>query len=116
MFNECTSLINCEISLPNLKDGTDMFYKCKLSGNSVRMIYDSLLDMNNVHSSYDDQGNITLGINSTYSSTASTNKSRLNTFGVNAGFTDWASLKQAFIDKGWNVTWLYAASDKVITV
>jgi hypothetical protein len=61
-------------------------------------------------------GVLTPGINSTYSSTASTNKTRLNNFGVAAGFADWASLKQAFVDKGWDVDWYYAASDRLIEV
>ena len=117
-FYGCTNLTTFSGDLSSLKEGYDMFYKCKLDGASVANIYNTIPDITVPHSTYalDYVGKLSVGIGSSYSSTASTNKSRLNTFAVAAGFADWASLKQAFVDKGWNVTWYYSASDKIIEV
>ena len=95
-----------------------MFYLCKLDGTSVANIYNSIPQNHYPVStkSTDGVGKLEIGIGSAYSSTASTNKNRLNNFAVAAGFTDWAALKQAFVDKGWEVTWYYSASDRVVEV
>ena len=117
-FYYCTSLVSFSGDLSSLLYGYYMFYGCKLDGQSVATIYNSIptITLPKGSSNYDNMGKLSIGINSTFNSTASTNISRLNAFGVAAGFADWASLKQAFVDKGWEVDWHYAASDKLIEV
>jgi hypothetical protein len=113
MFESCTKLTSCLVDLSSLEEGLYMFLGCKLDGPSIKRIYDTLpiIDRNHFNYRYTtNYGRLDIGINSTYSSTASTNKTRLNNFAVSAGFTDWATMKQAFKDKGWSVTWYYAGS------
>jgi hypothetical protein len=117
-FYYCTSLTAFSGDLSSLIYGVGMFYGCKLDGTSVATIYNSIptITLPKGYKNRDYMGVLSIGINSTYSSTASTNTTRLNNFGVAAGFADWASLKQAFVDKGWEVEWYYAASTKEIEV
>jgi ASC-1-like (ASCH) protein len=116
MFSN-TVLETVDMDLSSLERGSRMFNYCKLSGESVRNIYETLPQINqNYWSNKDGYGVLEIGINSVYSSTASTNLSRLNAFAVSAGFSDWQSLKAAFDAKGWIMGWYYAASTKLIEV
>ena len=118
MFYGCNNLTSFSGDLSSLQDGRGIFYMCKLDGPSVANIYNSIPQNPYPVSTKgtDGVGKLEIGIGSAYSSTASTNKNRLNNFAVAAGFTDWAALKQAFVDKGWEVTWYYSASDRVVEV
>ena len=58
-------------------------------------------------------GKLTIGINVTNNS--STIQDQLQTFAEEATFDSWADLKQAFVDKGWTVTWQYGGTTTSIT-
>jgi hypothetical protein len=127
MFQNCVLLttLPTTLNLGKLKFGRDMFKACKLNAASVQKIYETLPQRTYMGaysdgyvSSYkeDGDGAIGIGINSAYSSTASTNLSRLNTFAAGAGFTDWASMKAAFAAKNWHTKWFYAGTETLIEV
>ena len=58
-------------------------------------------------------GKITIGIDVTNNS--STIAQQLQTFAEGALFDSWDNLKQAFVDKGWTVTWQYGGTGTSIT-
>ena len=58
-------------------------------------------------------GKLTIGINVTNNS--STIADQLQTFAEEATFDSWEDLKQAFVDKGWDVTWQYGGTSTSIT-
>lgn len=58
-------------------------------------------------------GKLTIGINVTNNS--STIQQQLEDFAKEAYFDSWAELKQAFVDKGWTVTWQYGGTTTSIT-
>ena len=58
-------------------------------------------------------GKLTIGINVTNDST--TIADQLQAFAEEATFDSWADLKQAFVDKGWTVTWQYGGTSTSIT-
>ena len=58
-------------------------------------------------------GTLTIGINVT--DDANTINDQLQTFAEGALFDSWADLKQAFVDKGWTVTFQYGGSSTSIT-
>lgn len=58
-------------------------------------------------------GKLTLGINVT--NNADTVQQQLEDFAKEAYFDSWAELKQAFVDKGWTVTWQYGGTTTSIT-
>lgn len=58
-------------------------------------------------------GKITIGIDVTNNS--STVQQQLATFANEVGYNSWAELKQAFVDKGWTVTWQYGRTTTSIT-
>ena len=60
-----------------------------------------------------DVGQITIGINVTNNS--STIADQLQTFAEEATFDSWEDLKQAFVDKGWSVSWQYGGTNTDIT-
>jgi hypothetical protein len=121
MFYSCSALssLPSTLNLGKLKFGAEMFLGCKLDAASVKRIYDTLPIREQMgNQTYDDastyresgDGTLTIGINSAYSSTASTNLSRLNTFATNAGFTSWSNMKEAFANKNWHVFWTYSGT------
>jgi hypothetical protein len=57
--------------------------------------------------------NITIGIG--VANNASTIQQQLLDFANQVGYDSWADLKQAFVDKGWTVTWLYGGTTTSIT-
>ena len=127
MFYNCTTLatLSSNLNLSKLKHGYNMFGSCKLDGASVKKIYETLPQRQFMgNAAYDraseyresGDGEMTIGINVTYSSTASTNLSRLNTFATNAGFASWANMKQSFAAKNWSIYWQYAGSTTYIEV
>lgn len=58
-------------------------------------------------------GKLTIGIGVTNNS--STIDQQLQDFAEGTLFDSWADLKQAFVDKGWDVTWQYGGSETSIT-
>lgn len=127
MFYNCILLttLPTTLNLGKLKSGRDMFKGCKLNAEVVKKIYETLPqrsymgDYSQREASEfreDGDGAIGIGINSAYSSTASTNLSRLNTFATNAGFANWESMKEAFALKNWNTKWFYAGTETLIEV
>ena len=58
-------------------------------------------------------GELALGINVT--NDATTIADQLQAFAEEATFDSWEVLKQAFVDKGWNVTWQYGGTSTSIT-
>ena len=60
-----------------------------------------------------DVGKLTIGIDVTNNS--STIAQQLQTFAEGTLFDSWADLKQAFVDKGWTVTWQYGGGSTSIT-
>ena len=58
-------------------------------------------------------GQLTIGIDVT--NDANTIEQQLQTFAEGALFDSWDDLKQAFVDKGWTVTWQYGATADSIT-
>ena len=58
-------------------------------------------------------GRLTIGINVT--NDANTIQDQLQAFAEEATFDSWADLKQAFVDKGWTVTWQYGGTTTNIT-
>ena len=60
-----------------------------------------------------DVGKLTIGIDVT--NNANTISQQLQTFAEGTLFDSWADLKQAFVDKGWTVTWQYGETYESIT-
>ena len=58
-------------------------------------------------------GELTIGINVT--NDFDTIADQLQAFAEEASFDSWTELKQAFVDKGWNVTWQYGGTTTNIT-
>jgi hypothetical protein len=61
----------------------------------------------------DNVGDLTIGID--VSNDANTIAQQLQDFAEGALFDSWADLKQAFVDKGWTVTWQYGGTVDSIT-
>ena len=57
-------------------------------------------------------GFLTIGINVT--NDFDTIADQLQAFAEEANYDSWADLKQAFVDKGWNVTWQYGGTNTAI--
>ena len=69
-------------------------------------LYTAIISASNV-------GKLTLGIN--VSNNVDTIQQQLEDFAKAATFDSWADLKQAFVDKGWTVTWQYGGTATTIT-
>ena len=98
MFADCSRLTTFNSDLSSLTDGQQMFYRCKLNPQSVMNIVKSLPKRLS-------GGKITIGISVT--NNVSTIQQQLQAFAEEATFDSWADLKQAFVDKGWNVILQY---------
>lgn len=104
MFKNCVNLYSYSGDLSSLTEGDEMFCACKLSPESVLYIADSI--------QYVPGGVMSIGIDIATDATIED----LNEFASFIHFDSWADLKQAFIDKGWEITWQYGGTTTVITL
>lgn len=94
MFYGNTTLTSFTSSLSSLVEGDGMFTNCKLDGQSVMHIVDSL-------PKHDDGGvhNIAIGIN------CGDVDAEKNELAALAEFDNWETLNSTLVSKGWTVTW-----------
>jgi hypothetical protein len=109
MFEGCSNLSSFSGCLSSLTSATLMFHKCKLDTNAVLCIINTINDLASISKT----GQLTIGIDVT--NDANTIEQQLQTFAEGTLFNSWADLKQAFVDKGWTVTWQYGGSSTSIT-
>ena len=109
MFEGCTNLSSFSGCLSSLTKANNMFSECKLDANSILYIIDSINDLAVLSKT----GILTLGIN--VSNNAETIQQQLEDFAQEATFDSWTDLKQAFVDKGWTVTFQYGGTNTSIT-
>lgn len=96
MFYGNTSLTSFVSTLGSLEKGTGMFSNCKLDGQSVMHIVDSL--------PYHDDGgdhSITIGIS------CGDVQQEKDEFAALAEYDNWDTLNSALVSKGWTVAWQF---------